>query len=158
MYIHALPFVMRSIYLLRTREAVLQYKIGRCFEFVILYAEENAAFTKVGGYRTRTYYCSISRKSYRCCNFNQLSLCATLQVYGWDIFGTVTFNDVNCSGNVAANEGGCFYGAGSNIFNDGVVMLDNEAENGGCICECNMHRFGFLCTGTVTAATTVVLF
>ena len=79
-------------------------------------------------------------------------------MYGWDIFGTVTFNDVNCSGNVAANDGGCFYGAGSNIFNDGVFMLDNEAEKGGCICECNMHRFGFLCTGRGTAATVLLFF
>lgn len=81
-----------------------------------------------------------------CCNFNllQVSLCAALQVYGWDTFGTVTFNHVNCSENIATKDGGCFYGAGRNIFSDGVIMLDNKAEKGGCICECNMHRFGGL--------------
>lgn len=64
-----------------------------------------------------------------------------MQVYGWDTSATVTFNDVNCSENVASNDGGCFYGAGSNVFNDGVVMLGNKAERGGCLCEYNMHRF-----------------
>lgn len=52
--------------------------------------------------------------------------------------GTITFNDVTCSENSATNDGGCFYGAGTNIFNDGVVALDNKAERGGCICAWNI--------------------
>ena len=52
-----------------------------------------------------------------------------------DAFSTITFNNVTCSTNVATNDGGCIYDVGTNIFNDGAVMLDNEAENGGFVCE-----------------------
>lgn len=73
--------------------------------------------------------------------------CAALlleQVFGWDTLGSITFNDVNCSENLATNDGGCFFGAGSNLFNDGTVMLGNQADKGGCICERSMSSFVFL--------------
>lgn len=55
---------------------------------------------------------------------------------GWDSDGTITFNDVFCADNSAATQhGGCFYSAGSGIVNNGTVMRDNEALDGGCICE-----------------------
>lgn len=81
------------------------------------------------------------------------------QVYGWDIHGSITFNDVNCSENVATRWGGCFFGAGSNVFNDGTVMLANQAEKGGCICEPNMSSFVlffFLIQIACTAATNLL--
>ena len=42
---------------------------------------------------------------------------------------------MSCANNWATNGGGCFYGLGRGIFNDGAAVLDNEALNGGCICK-----------------------
>lgn len=58
-----------------------------------------------------------------------------VQVFGWDVSGTITFNDVTCSDNKAVSEGGCYYGSGLSIINDGTVMHNNEALDGGCLCE-----------------------
>lgn len=61
-----------------------------------------------------------------------------LQVVGWDADGTITFNDVVCKGNEAANNGGCFHGAGRGVVNRGTSMLNNSAAgNGGSIREPN---------------------
>lgn len=55
---------------------------------------------------------------------------------GWDSSGVVVFNDLRCTNNSAwAGGGGCFYGEGRGVINDGSVMHDNGANNGGCICE-----------------------
>lgn len=54
-------------------------------------------------------------------------------VKGWDKYGTVVFNDVFCTNNSAAQNGGCFHGAGKGIFNDGAVMLNNQGIHGGSI-------------------------
>ena len=62
------------------------------------------------------------------------------QVLGWDANGTVIFNDVLCKENSAENHGGCFYAVGTGIVNDGAVMLQNSASNGGSIRECNPCR------------------
>lgn len=75
------------------------------------------------------------RISYRCCNLNWQSFCSAVQVFGWRSAGTITFYNVACLENAAGFDGGCFYGMGNNILNDGVVMLDNGAEDGGCICK-----------------------
>lgn len=61
-----------------------------------------------------------------------------VQVYGWDVSGTITFNDVTCSDNSAVSEGGCYYAAGQSEINNGTVMHDNSALDGGCIRERNM--------------------
>lgn len=62
-----------------------------------------------------------------------------VQVMGWNASGTIVFNHVSCAANTVINDGGCFYGMGRGIINDGTVMLDNEASNGGgaSICERN---------------------
>lgn len=62
-----------------------------------------------------------------------------MQVFGWDTSGTITFNDVTCSDNSAESEGGCFFGAGKSIINDGTVMHHNSARDGGCLCEYNIY-------------------
>lgn len=54
---------------------------------------------------------------------------------GWDSRGTIVFDNVSCTGNAATFNGGCFYGLGRSIFNDGASMLDNSAVNGGGIRE-----------------------
>lgn len=61
-----------------------------------------------------------------------------VQVLGWDTDGTITFNEVICKGNWAENDGGCYYGVGGAIFNNGTEMQGNLANNGACICERNM--------------------
>lgn len=68
-------------------------------------------------------------------NFNRIS--AIAQVHGWDSEGTIVFNDVFCSSNMAGGNGGCFHGATKAIFNDGTVMLNNQGTNGGSICKHN---------------------
>lgn len=60
-----------------------------------------------------------------------------VQVKGWDVDGTIVFNDVFCTNNSALENGGCFHGAGKTIFNDGTVMLNNQGEHGGSICKRN---------------------
>ncbi|CAM9217775.1 unnamed protein product, partial [Laminaria digitata] len=54
-------------------------------------------------------------------------------VLGWDSAGTITFNNVTCSDNSAVSEGGCYYGRGTTVINDGTVMHDNSALDGGCL-------------------------
>ena len=56
-------------------------------------------------------------------------------MFGWDPSGTIVFNDVLCEKNVAVGNGGCLYSTGRSSVNDGTVMHDNEANEGGCICE-----------------------
>ena len=63
---------------------------------------------------------------------------------GWDINGTIVFNDVICEQNYAVRDGGCFYGLGEGIFNNGTVVLDNMAENGGSICERKKRCLGYI--------------
>lgn len=58
-----------------------------------------------------------------------------VQVYGWDPAGTIVFNDVFCTNNLAVEHGGCFRGSGKVIFNNGTVMLNNQGEHGGSICK-----------------------
>lgn len=60
-------------------------------------------------------------------------------MFGWDTDGTIIFDDMNCTNNWATINGGCFYGMGRAIFNDGVTVLDNKALNGGCICKHSVH-------------------
>lgn len=62
-----------------------------------------------------------------------------LQVFGWNTTGTIEFNDFFCRNNSAAENGGCFYGAGRALVNNGTVMLDNVAKLGGCICESTLN-------------------
>lgn len=56
-------------------------------------------------------------------------------MFGWDVGRTVELNDVVCSQNSAEENGGCFYGAGRGVVNDGTSMLGNLADQGGCVCE-----------------------
>lgn len=56
-------------------------------------------------------------------------------MFGWDVRRTVELNDVVCSQNSAEENGGCFYGAGKGVVNDGTSMLGNLAGQGGCVCE-----------------------
>ena len=57
------------------------------------------------------------------------------QVLGWDASGTITFNDMSCTHNSVAGNGGCFHGSGKSVFGNGTRMLDNYAEHGGSICK-----------------------
>lgn len=63
------------------------------------------------------------------------SFYSTVQVFGWDSRRTIIFNDVLCTNNLADERGGCFYGTGRSIVNNRTTMHDNEASQGGCICE-----------------------
>ncbi|CAM9831277.1 unnamed protein product [Scytosiphon promiscuus] len=54
-------------------------------------------------------------------------------VFGWDSSGEVELDDVLCTGNIAEENGGCFYSAGRSIFNSGTSMVDNFADQGACI-------------------------
>ena len=63
-----------------------------------------------------------------------------VQVFGWCSYAAIIFNDVACTQNTAVESGGCFYGAGTGILNNGTVMNGNHAMNGGCLCECIMCR------------------
>lgn len=58
-------------------------------------------------------------------------------MFGRNESGTIEFNDVVCTDNVAG-DGGCFYNVGTAIVADGTIMEGNEAEAGGCICECQV--------------------
>ena len=58
-----------------------------------------------------------------------------MQVFGWDPSGTIMFNDVVCTNNSADGSGGCFCSTGKSVVNDGTLMHENEAYDGGCICE-----------------------
>lgn len=62
-----------------------------------------------------------------------------MQVMGWDWGGMITFNDVVCQENTAVENGGCFYGTGGAIFNEGATLRNNVANNGACICERNVY-------------------
>ena len=66
---------------------------------------------------------------------NIACFCIGVQVFGWDMDGTVIFNDVLCKDNTATINGGCFQGSGRAIFNSGASLLGNKAINGACICE-----------------------
>lgn len=68
-----------------------------------------------------------------------LQLCPAVQVFGWDANGLIVFNAVTCARNTVTGYGGCFRNAGTGIVNNGTVMHDNEANNGGCICESCMY-------------------
>lgn len=59
-----------------------------------------------------------------------------VQVLGWNVDGTIVFDEVLCANNSAENHGGCVYAFGGGIFNDGTEMLNNSADRGGSICEC----------------------
>lgn len=62
---------------------------------------------------------------------------------GWDANGAIVFNDVVCSDNAADFEGGCFYGVGRALINDGTVMTDNSGgSGGGSICERKQRAIG----------------
>lgn len=80
--------------------------------------------------------------------------CCIVQVFGWDIKGTIVFNDVLCKDNGAQISGGCFYGSGKAIFNDGTVMLDNSGANGGSVCERN-NPYSLLLSGGDIALTDI---
>lgn len=58
-----------------------------------------------------------------------------VQVFGWDPSGTIVFNDVSCTQNLAIGNGGCFFSKGRSSVQNGTVMHDNNAGDGGCICE-----------------------
>ena len=60
---------------------------------------------------------------------------------GWDSSGTIIFNDVVCTNNLADGSGGCLYNTGRSRVNNGTVMHDNEATHGGCICESYIYFF-----------------
>lgn len=59
-----------------------------------------------------------------------------LQIFGWSDKGNLILNDLSCLNNSAEDNGGCLYVSGEAVINNGAVMLDNEAELGGCVCEC----------------------
>lgn len=59
-----------------------------------------------------------------------------MQVFGWDFTGTVELNAVDCSRNLADENGGGFYAVGVGVVNAETTMVDSKAGTGGCICEC----------------------
>ena len=63
------------------------------------------------------------------------------QIFLWDINATGTLNNFTCSNNIAVEEGGCLFGVGTAIINNGTIMRDNEADQGGGICECRHHQY-----------------
>lgn len=58
------------------------------------------------------------------------------QVFGDDSAGRVEFKDVNCSSNIAVENGGCFHNSGAGAITNGTSMQDNVSYNGGGVCEC----------------------
>lgn len=66
-------------------------------------------------------------------------------MFGWDSSGTIIFNDVVCTNNVADGNGGCLYSTGRSSVNDGTVMHGNEAQDGGCICKSYNYRCVYVC-------------
>ena len=96
--------------------------------------------------RIRIQLISFPHKIWRACwtsvirrfggiRLHVLTLSPAVQVIGWHSSGTIVFNDVSCTQNLASGSGGCFFSTGRSIFNNGAVMHDNKARDGGCICE-----------------------
>eukprot|EP00903_Cladosiphon_okamuranus_P020453 g18773.t1 len=59
-------------------------------------------------------------------------------VFGWDVQGLITFDEMTCEENTASGEGGCFYAAGGGLTTNSTTMRDNDGLTGGCI-----HADGF---------------
>lgn len=103
---------------------------NRCNITVMTTPAENIVACREYVYHSRCQY------SHTETGYNSLS--STVQVLGWDAHGTIVFNAVLCKNNTASNNGGCFYGAGRGIVNDGTAMQNNSAVHGGSIRERNM--------------------
>lgn len=70
--------------------------------------------------------------------------CYIIQVFGFDVKGTIVLSDLICEHNWADYNGGCFYGSGRTVVDEGTVMLDNAGSNGGSVCECHQRHPAFL--------------
>ena len=70
---------------------------------------------------------------------------------GWDVSGTIIFNDAYSTQNYAENNGGCFNNAGRDFACEGTAMLKTSATNGGSIGECNRFCSAFLRRGSAAS-------